>query len=90
MTDEDRALLITIAADTKANKESLGVLFRTIEGNGRPGLKQEMAVLQSEHVECKRLRELKANQQPQRQGNLIQWLMVATMVATAAITIIVR
>lgn len=81
MTDHD--LLVKIAADTEANKNSLGILFRTIEGNGQPGLKQRMTQMEAEHKLCKEQTSLN----PQKQNNLIQWVMVAIMIGTAAIMI---
>lgn len=81
-TENDHDLLVQIARDTKANKESLGILFRTIEGNGQPGLKQRMTTLEASHNECQRQRDREADQEPAKQGNVIAWMALVVTVAT--------
>lgn len=88
MEQVDRDLLIQIAADTKANKDSLKILFHAIEGNGQPGLKQRMTAVETSHTECKKQRETEAAQEPVRNSNAIQVVNILVILALGIITII--
>jgi hypothetical protein len=83
MTDEDRERLVRMETKLDTNATSLGILFRSIEGNGQPGLKQRMTVLEAGHDACQRERD----SGPSRHNNVIQWVMVLIMVVTAVITV---
>jgi len=76
--------LVRMETKLDANARQLGILFRSIEGNGQPGLKQRMSVLEAGHDACQKERY----NNPAKTNNLIQWLMVVTMVATAVIMIV--
>jgi len=41
---------------TKSNSEMLKVLFRSLEGNGQPGIKQRLTELEAEHKQCMQMR----------------------------------
>ena len=49
--------LVRMETKLDSNARQLGILFRSIEGNGQPGLKQRMTVLESGHDACQRERD---------------------------------
>ena len=91
MMEEFQKQVISSMSEMKsmleANQKSLGILFRTIEGNGQPGLKQRFAVLESEHTRCMQEKRDSANLKPTKSGNHIQWVVVCLMVVSQISTI---
>ena len=83
MPDDICERLVRMETKLDANARQLGILFRSIEGNGQPGLKQRMSVLEAGHDACQKDRY----SQPAKTSNVIQWIMVLIMIATAVIMV---
>jgi hypothetical protein len=79
-------LVVAIDVRQKTMAKQVSTIFRTLEGNGHPGLKQKMAVLESEHEKCMQDRATL----PARQSNVIQWLMLGCMIVTCVVTIVIN
>jgi hypothetical protein len=89
MSEEDKRILGRLETKIDNLTTSVGILFKAIEGNGQPGLKQDMAVLKSEHAACMRDREIEKNNEPQKQNNLIAWLALVSVIVMTAVQIII-
>ena len=63
MTNEERdRLIIELHTMAKTTEKHISTLFKAIEGNGQPGLKQEVAGLKRSQMEClERQRQAPAN-----------------------------
>lgn len=95
MTSETEVKLIaaverieTTCEDMRGN---IRTLFHAIEGNGQPGLKQRLTVMETN---CKAIQQAKSDQaeeQKERRGlHWGAWLAIGTMAAPAAIDMVMR
>lgn len=71
MDAEDRRILIETHTLVKSQSTQIGKLFSAIEGNGQPGLKQKVALLEQSHKECKQDRKEEKAAQPANMSNAI-------------------
>lgn len=87
MTNEDSARLARIEAKMDSAGKSINILFHSIEGNGQPGLKERMTLIEAAHNQCQRDRQMDKESQPAKQGNLIQGLVLTIMVITCLLSV---
>jgi hypothetical protein len=84
MLEADRERMVRIETKLDSNAKSLGILFKSIEGNGRPGLKDRVTGLEivvNDHIKCH-------DSQTGKSGNVIQVIITLVMIITVAINII--
>jgi hypothetical protein len=81
MTEEDRERFVRMESKLNDNGRSLGILFKGIEGNGQPGLKDRMTGLEvklSDHL-------LLHSQAPARKDNVIQIVALLVMIIISSL-----
>jgi hypothetical protein len=84
MTEEDRERMVRMETKLDANAKSLGILFKSIEGNGKLGLKDRMTGLEIMVGDHLRMHE----SSPQKQGNVIQWFILTIMIAAIVLNVV--
>jgi hypothetical protein len=84
--EEMNERLARIETKLDANAASLSILFRGLEGNGQPGIKDRMTGLEAVVRDHLRLHD----QDPVKHGNLIQILILVAMVVTCGMMVWAR